>query len=106
MRGPRALLRMRVFGAGPGATRAGTYEVRILRNGAEEVAAAEVPNDAFRFSYTATRGGRCTIEIARLTAPEKIELLSAWLPSTPVALPFSRGAPTASVFPSALKATE
>jgi hypothetical protein len=68
---------MRVFGAGPGATRPGAYEVRILRNGSEEVAAAEVTSDAFFFSHTAKQGGRYTIEIARLTTPEKIEVYSS-----------------------------
>lgn len=77
VKGPRAKLRMRVFGAGPGATRPGTYEVRILRNGSEEVAAAEVTSDAFYFSHTVMQGGRYTIEIARLTVPEKIEVYSS-----------------------------
>ena len=77
VKGPSALFRMRVFGAGPGATRPGTYEVRILRNGTEEVAAAEVTRDAFKFSHTVTKGGRYTIEIARLTTPEKIEVYSS-----------------------------
>jgi len=70
-------LRMRVYGAGPGATRPGTYEVRILRNGSEESAAAEVGTDAFRFSHTTAKGGRYTVEIVRLGTPEKVEIYSS-----------------------------
>jgi hypothetical protein len=77
LQGPSAAFDVEVLGAGPGATRPGSYELRLLRDGVE-VDSTPVSGDDFLHRFGASESGRYSFEVVRL-APDadRIEIYSS-----------------------------
>jgi hypothetical protein len=77
IRGPSLRLDVAVLGAGPGAARPGTYDVRLLRDGVA-VDQAKVTGDDFETSFDQAQAGRYSIEVIRENpAKDRIEVYSS-----------------------------
>lgn len=81
LKGPKAKFDVTVTGAGPAATRPGTYEVDLLKNGAS-FDQATVSGDDFSKTFSARGTGRYSIEVLRSSAgpegtPPRIEVYSS-----------------------------